>query len=425
MFLNMTVQRNPDLIRTAALLHREGEIPANTYVLDVDAIYENAAAIREVADEYGASLYQMTKQHGRNPIAALAAEAAGIKGAVCVDVDEARALAYYGVTIGHVGHLQQIPDHSIADVLSYKPEVFTCFSVEKAIRVGQEAVRLGREQQVLLRVRANEIEQDDFHPAQEGGIRLADLEQAVRTLDGIPGVRLVGVTTHPNFLYQASSGKVTPTKNFDTLLQAAEILRRCEVDVIQVNAPGVTCCATIPEAASQGVTHVEPGSALIGNTPLHAIKDQPEIPAMCYVTEVSHLVEDSALTIGYGFYPRSHLKEALVGSNPEVLLEQRYPASKYPAEAIDYYGKLTIPSNSRKPKVGDTVVYAFRSQVFVSNSFVAPLVGLSEGKPRLAGLWNSVGYPVDRQGRPLPLEEGEKMIIQAGYNFSNTKTLSR
>ncbi|PLR86548.1 amino-acid racemase [Bacillus canaveralius] len=418
MFLDMTVERNPDLIRTAALLHQSGAIPTNTYVLDVDAIYENAAAIREVADKYGATLYQMTKQHGRNPVAALAAEEAGIKGAVCVDVDEAIALASYGVTIGHVGHLQQIPDHSLAEILSYKPEVVTCFSVEKALRVGEEAARLGREQQVLFRVRATRDDQDDFHPAQEGGIRLSDLEQAVHALDGARGVRLVGVTTHPNLLYQADRREALPTKNLKTLLEAAEILRRCGVDVRQVNAPGVTCCATIPGMVQRGITHVEPGSALIGNTPLHSLLDQPEIPAMCYVTEVSHLVKDGALTIGYGFYPRSHLKEALVGSSPDELIGQRYPASAYPAEAIDYYGKLVVPPNMPMPKVGDSVVYAFRSQVFISNSFVAPLVGLRHGKPRLAGLWNAVGYPVDRQGRPQCLEEGEKFIQQAGFNSS-------
>jgi predicted amino acid racemase len=415
LFLDSTAQKNPELIRAATRLHQQGEISSNTYVLDIDAIYANAAALCKTADQYGLSLYQMTKQHGRNPIAARAAAAAGIKGAVCVDVDEAIVLASYGVAIGHAGHLQQIPDSSLAELVSYEPEVITCFSVEKALRVGQEAAKIGKVQQVLFRVRSGQNGHDDFYLAQEGGIRLDELEQAVRTVSGAPGVRLVGLTTFPIFLYEPELKQVKETNNFHTLREGVGILRRCGVDVKQVNGPGVTCSATMPLAAKHGVTHVEPGSALIGNTPLHSNQDQPEIPAMCYVTEISHLGEGCAYTIGYGFYPRSKMEHALVGSDADEMMKSRYPASPYPAEAIDYYGKLLVPAGMTIPKVGDIAIYSFRSQVFISNSFVAPIVGLSQGKPRLAGLWNAVGYPVDRQGRPLNKKEGEKYIEEAGF----------
>lgn len=425
MFLNTTKDRNPELIRVAAKLHQEGRIPANTYVLDVDSIYKNAKSLVEAAERHGAGLYQMTKQHGRNPIASLAAEKAGIKGAVCVDKDEAIALASYGVGIGHVGHIQQVPDHAISEILSYHPEVVTCFSVEKALRVGEEACKIGRVQNVLFRVRANEPDGDEFHFAQEGGIRLDELEQAAKTLQDAPGVRLIGVTSHPNFAFDAEIGEAVPTKNLNTLLTAADILRDSGVDVLQVNAPGVTSCRTLPEAIRHGVTHVEPGSSLIGNTPLNSVRNEVEIPAMCYVSEISHLVEEGAITIGYGFYPRGHLKAALVGSDPDTILDAMYPAVPYPAESIDYYGKIEIPLGQPVPKIGDTVIYAFRSQVFVSNSFVAPVVGLTNGNPVVAGLWNSYGYPVDPEGRPLPLKEGEKFIELAGLKSKTAKPEQR
>ena len=41
--------------------------------------------------------------------------------------------------------------------------------------------------------------------------------------------------------------------------------------------------------AGAGATQVEPGHGLTGTTPLHAIADLPERPAVVYLTEVSHL----------------------------------------------------------------------------------------------------------------------------------------
>ncbi|WP_180953615.1 hypothetical protein [Bacillus sp. T33-2] len=42
----------------------------------------------------------MSKQHGRNPVASLVVQKDGIQGAVCVDKDEAIALASYWIKIG-------------------------------------------------------------------------------------------------------------------------------------------------------------------------------------------------------------------------------------------------------------------------------------------------------------------------------------
>ena len=42
--------------------------------------------------------------------------------------------------------------------------------------------------------------------------------------------------------------------------------------------------------AAAGATQIEPGHGLTGTTPLHAVEDLPETPAVVYLSEVSHLI---------------------------------------------------------------------------------------------------------------------------------------
>ena len=70
MFLEKVIKRNPELVRCAFALHREGKILPDTYVLDLDCICENARKMKEEADRYGIELYFMLKQIGRNPLVA-------------------------------------------------------------------------------------------------------------------------------------------------------------------------------------------------------------------------------------------------------------------------------------------------------------------------------------------------------------------
>ncbi len=127
MFLDVTMRRNPHLIEAAIILHQAGDIPPNTYLVDLDALQENARHLSVTAQRNNLRLYGMTKQHWRNPLLARAMEAGGIQQAVAVDVDEAKILYSYGTKIGHVGHLSHVPDASIAQVLEMSPEVVTVF----------------------------------------------------------------------------------------------------------------------------------------------------------------------------------------------------------------------------------------------------------------------------------------------------------
>ncbi|HDP77563.1 MAG TPA: YhfX family PLP-dependent enzyme, partial [Mesotoga infera] len=66
-FLDTIVRRNPSLIKTAVSMHQNNELPANSVVVDLDMVEENAVKIRDAAAERGIHLYLMTKQFGRNP----------------------------------------------------------------------------------------------------------------------------------------------------------------------------------------------------------------------------------------------------------------------------------------------------------------------------------------------------------------------
>src|SRR5699024_3731467 len=123
MFLDVTKRRNPQLIQTGVSLHQMGDIPPNTYVIDVDILKENTNKLAATAAENNMELYFMSKQLGRVPELGDIIVKNGIKKAVAVDFDEGKVLADYGIEIGNIGHLVQPGKHQWKEVLSWKPEV--------------------------------------------------------------------------------------------------------------------------------------------------------------------------------------------------------------------------------------------------------------------------------------------------------------
>ncbi|MFO7273643.1 MAG: YhfX family PLP-dependent enzyme [Bacillota bacterium] len=380
MFLEVTVRRNPRLIEAALRLHAEGRLPPNTYVLDMDAIRHNARTLAAAARREGIQLYFMSKQVNRNPQVIAAVAEAGIPRGVAVDIDDARAFREAGAALGHVGHLVQIPRAFLPQVLSWRPEVMTVFSVAHAKAVSDAAVRLGIKQDLLLRVASGY-----FHPGQEGGFDLEELPTVARAISELPGVRVVGVTAFPCLV--AEGGRPTPTPNLTAVTRAARLLREeLGIEVSQVNAPSLTCVATLPMLRQAGATHGEPGHALTGTTPLHATSDQPELPAMVYLTEVSHTWRGRAYVYGGGSYPRGHMRNALVGT-----ALRRATLHRPAAENIDYYLTLDDP----KAREGEPVIAAFRTQAFTARANLALVEGIQQGAPRLAGLYDRANRPLD------------------------------
>lgn len=391
MFLPLLQRRNPDLLRTAVRLQREGRIPANCYVIDLDAVERNARAIAAEADRLGLLAFAMTKQIGRNPDASAAILRGGISRAVGVDLECAIAARVGGLATGHLGHLVQIPRHRADEAARLEPDFWTVFSLEKAAEAGAAARRRGRIQNVLVRIFASS---DRFYPGHEGGLPAEDIVEVARRIDALEGVRFAGVTTFPAMLFDRATGSVRPTPNLSTLTRAQRRLQDAGFTDVELNAPGTTSSATLQSVADAGATQVEPGHGLTGTTPLHAVEDLVEDPAIVYVSEVSHLWNGSAYVFGGGLYPDPVLSgvatDALVvGDDEDAATARRLPVDMPASDAIDYYAR--IPDAPSTVSAGDTVVFGFRPQVFVTRALTIGIRGLSTGRPEPTGVWAANG----------------------------------
>ena len=91
MFLDVLRRRNPKFLEAAIVLHRQGKIPANAYVLDLDAVEANARVLKTEADRLGLKIFAMTKQVGRASSFCAAVQRGGINRSVAVDMACARA----------------------------------------------------------------------------------------------------------------------------------------------------------------------------------------------------------------------------------------------------------------------------------------------------------------------------------------------
>jgi len=387
MFLDMTIKRNEGLVKSAIDFHRNGDIKPNSYILDIDAIRFNATNLAKKAEELNIELYMMTKQIGRNPEVAKVIAESGIEKAVAVDPWEAIRLAEAGIKLGNVGHLVQIPTNMIKQILSYKPEVITVFTVEKAKEISEEAINLGMKQDILLKVVGSE---DMIYEGQVGGFKEEELIGNAKEIKMLQGVNIVGVTAFPCFLYNCNKNEIQPTENANTAIRCANKLsKELSIDIKQINTPSANTIASLPLLKEIGGTHGEPGHALTGTTPLHGNNVLEEIPAMIYLSEISHCYEDKAYVYGGGFYKRSRLKKAMVGTDFKAMKENILEAEEVSPEAIDYYGTLKI--GEKKASVGDTVIYSFRTQIFVTRSEVVLVEGIQKDEPRIIGVYDSLG----------------------------------
>jgi predicted amino acid racemase len=389
MFLDATMRQNPELAEFAARLHHNQQIAPNTYVIDADTVAANAARTAEAGSGHGLKLNVMTKQYGRNPrVSRLIAEA-GLTRFVAVDIDEARVLWRAGLNVAHVGHLVGTSAYDAGEVMSHRPDAVTVYNLKQAHRIAAAAAEAGVRQRLLLRMYDPK---GDYHPCQHGGFTLDELDPALADLGRLGNAEAAGVTTHPCLTYDYETGIGGATPKIAFLRAAAEKVSAALGGPAEINAPAVTCIATMPLLKREGVTTGEPGSALTGTTPLHAFAAQTEEPAIVYVSEVSHVFERRIYTFGGGFYARGHVRGALLGRGG-TLPKTYLPAAGFPAEAIDYYGELTN-EHDQDVRIGDTAIYAFRNQVFVTRARVAVVEGLRNGQPRVTCVYTSLGDPL-------------------------------
>ncbi|WP_031086970.1 alanine racemase [Streptomyces sp. NRRL WC-3549] len=384
MFLDTLLTRNPGLVDAAAALHRNGEIPPDTYAVDLDAVEANAALLAAEAERLGVSLWFVVKQLGRNP-ELIRAIARHIPRSAAIDPAEARTLHAAGARPGNLGHLVQIPRRALPEMLAWRPETVTVFDLANARAVSEAAHALGFVQDVLIRLEGVD---GAVYPGQEGGVPLDRLDAFAKDAEALDGIRIAGVTAFPCVLCDPTTGVPAATPNFGLAIEARELLAARGHHGLKLSAPSATSMASLPLLAELGATHGEPGHALTGTTPLHALDPgQPEKPAYVYVSEVAHVLDDGRPAIyGGGFYNRSHIRSALL---PRTGI--RLGVQTAPAENIDYYRLLDTPTRAADVRVGDTALLAFRTQIFVTRSTVAVVSGLASGSPRLNGLYDAHG----------------------------------
>ncbi|MCC8180241.1 MAG: alanine racemase [Planctomycetes bacterium] len=390
MFLDSLIKRNPTFLKSVVKLHQEGKLPANCYVLDVDAIRANAGKLAKAGEKNKVKVFGMTKQIGRCPPAVQAMVEGGVRRFVAVDMDDGRALYHHGFQIGHLGHLVQIPRFEADAAVAMRPDYLTVFSLEKAQEAAAAAQARGLVQNILLRIHADG---DRFYKGHEGGFPAADAVDVAKKIAATNGLKFAGITTFPALLFSEEEKKVTGTHNLSTLEKTAEALRRAGFDELEINAPGTTSSEVIATLASAGATQVEPGHALTGTTPLHAVKQLPEEPAFIYLSEIAHVYKGSPYCFGGGLYVDPVFPDyqvtALVGSNPDKILDNRIDVEFPPINAIDYYGILH--PDGKPARSGDTVVFGFRPQAFITRALVSAVSGAAGDNPHVEGVWRVDG----------------------------------
>ncbi|MEP3277534.1 MAG: alanine racemase [Stappiaceae bacterium] len=400
MFLDVLMRRNPEFIEAAMALHQSGAIPPNSYVLDIDVVERNAKTFSDLARSLKLKTFAMTKQVGRNSAFCQAIMRGGIDRSVAVDMECAIACHRAGLKTGHLGHLVQVSkgdaDYAASEL---QPDYWTVFSQDKAQEAAKASHGVGRTQNLLARI---QTEGDTFYRGHEGGFDANAIVEVADFLDALEGARFAGITTFPALLFDLESRKIKPTQNLETLGRAAERLAAGGRLDLEINAPGTNSAVLLNALAEAGATQVEPGNALHGTTPLHAVEDLPEEPAVLYLTEVSHNHGGNAFCFGGGLYidpvfPKYQV-QALVSAEPTSAKSALADVEIPDYSAIDYYGMIDA-TGSVKPRTGDTVVFGFRGQAFVTRSNIVGVSGVTSGNPQVTSIEDIYAHPTGWPGR--------------------------
>jgi len=421
-FLETTVARNPKLVEGAFDLHRDEKIPTDTYLVDLDTVKRNAKLISEASSKAGIRNYYMTKQFGRNPLICKVIVDSGIESAVAINLDETKILHRNGFKVDHVGHLIQIPSAEIDYVLrKVKPEIITVYSYEKATQIDHAARKIGIIQKIMLRPISSS---DSFAPNAEGGTHLREIVSEVKRLSELANIRVAGLTSFPSFRFDLKQRKIVKTSNFESMMNAKKLIEsETSIQIEQINAPGSSCVEGMKILAEERATHAEPGHAFTGTTPWHAFEDLPEKPALVYVTEVSHANSDRAYSFsgglpqtGYhGFFTMRYHQAFLYaltdkGGSFRTILAEPPPITMDSQAWPDYYTVLHQPTEFSL-EMGDTILFGFRPQVYMSRSKVTIVRGIGTSNMEVLGSFDRNGNLLDPSDeRPATKEKLDSLI---------------
>lgn len=379
MFLDALKKNNPSLIYAACYFRQKNLILPDTYVLDLDAIVDNAIQISEEAKKHNIELFYMTKQFGRNPLVAKKISDVAIPQAVVVDFKEALLFKQHNLAIGHLGHLVQTPLSLLDEFINYGVSYITVYSLEELNQVELICKKNNVRQNILIKI----VDDNDIvYDGQKGGFKLTELLSLKRYIDS-SAINIAGITSFPCFLFDGKQD-LRPTKNCQTIKTAEQILNDIGFSELQLNMPSATCCKTLPMIKSLGGTQAEPGHALTGTTPLHASESLAEKIGLLYLSEISHHFNQHSYMFGGGYYSRGHLTNVIVQSQNKWSEDTVNPIN---SESIDYYLEL-----KNKHAIGNIAISCFRTQMFVTRSDVAVVSGIKTGNLKLEGIFNGLGH---------------------------------
>jgi predicted amino acid racemase len=389
MFLQPLLDRNFQFLNAAVQLHQKGAIDANTYVLDLETVTTNARLLSEKGKSLGVDVIAMTKQVGRNPDFCKAVKAGGISGSVAVDYECGVYSHAAGLKISHIGHLVQIPKSQISRAIALEPALWTIFSLAQAKEIAKIAVENNKVVNVSLRVWDEDC---TFYKGHEGGFHSSEVLDVAKQLSNIKNLKLAGVTSFPALLFDKNTNKLKITKNAELIQKVAVQLEELLGYGLIRNMPGTTSLDGIEMLAKAGATQVEPGHGLTGTTPLSAVVETIEKPAIAYVTEVMHHHQGRAFVLGGGLYVDPVLGDiptkaaVFTDSGDFEILEADMPNPG----AIDYYAALSPNKSGKLPPIGSTVIFGFRPQVFVSRGMTVGIEN-SSTNPRALHHYGSSG----------------------------------
>ena len=113
------------------------------------------------------------------------------------------------------------------------------------------------------------------------------------------------------------------------------------------------------------------------------------------MTEVSHLIGTEAYCFGGGLYIdpvfSDYQVRAVVSPEPTSLAAAVYNVEIPPPAAIDYYGMIDASPGNAQIRVGDTVVFGFRPQIFVTRAYTVGVSGLSGEEPVVGPVHDAFG----------------------------------
>ncbi|HET6784903.1 MAG TPA: alanine racemase [Erysipelotrichaceae bacterium] len=381
MFLNKLLEENRELINQTRLLHVQGLVVPDTYVIDMDQLIDNAKAIKLKADELNIELYFMLKQLGHNPVIAKELMKIGYAGAVCVDFKEAEIMIQNNIPICNIGHLVQIPQYRIRKVMMYGVKYITVYTLEIVEEINRVAKELGIVQPLILRV----VDDEDYlYSSQEAGFQYKEINEVISKLKSLSNIRVEGLTSFPMFVFDELNKELIPTNNLNTILKTKLLLEENGFEIKNVNMPSSTCSYSLDLISKLGGNSAEPGHGLTGTTPSHTVIPSVEKQCVVYVSEVSHHFKENSYIYGGGYYRRGHLKNALIINKvgKEFIDEVILPD----IDSIDYHFGL-----KGKYRVGDLVLMAFRFQMFTSRSNIVLVKGIKANNPTIIGTYNAIG----------------------------------